>query len=77
MPIQEFRAIVTIKSLDRKGQRLLDRLDLRHHPLRALVPSGAAFGPTRIQIGHRQAPDEISSQAVAAVRHGIGLYKAG
>lgn len=77
MPVQEFRPIVAIEPLDRKRQGFLDGLDLRHHTIGTLVPGCPAFRPAGADIGHGQTPHEIPRQAVTAMRHRVGLDKAG
>lgn len=55
---------------------VLNCLDLRHHAISSLVPGCPAFGPAGANIGHGQAPDEVSCQTVTAMRHRVGLDEA-
>lgn len=77
MPSQEFAAVIAIESPDSKRQGFLNGLDLLHHAIRTLVPGCPAFGPSGAGIGHGQTPHEVARQAVAAMRHCVGLHEAG
>src|SRR5262245_377813 len=74
--VQKLAAVVAIKAQDRKRQLALDLAHRFHYSLRALVPDRTQLGPTRCQIGKAQAPNKISLETVATVRHRIGFHKA-
>ena len=75
--VEELRAVVTVEALQFKGQASLDVLDLLDDSGGAVVPHGATFGPAGVDIGERQAPDEVTGQRVAAMGDGIGFHEAG
>ncbi len=77
MVIKEFGAIIAIEAKDGKRQRCFNVLDLCHDSKCTLVPGGAVLGPAGEDIGQGQAPDKVTCQAIAAVRHGIGFHKTG
>ena len=77
MVIEEFGAIIAIEAEHGKRQHGFNILDLRRYAERAFIPGGTILGPAGQDIGHSQAPDEITGQAVAAMRHGIGFHEAG
>lgn len=77
MVIKEFGTIIAIKAEHGKRQHGFNILDLRRHAERAFIPGGTILGPAGQDIGHGQAPDEITGQGVAAVRHRIGFHEAG
>ena len=81
--LDKFRAAWTaaekaeVESFEFEGEAGLDVLDLLDNTGGAVVPCGPAFGPSGVDIGKGQAPDEVAGQRVAAVGNGIGLHEAG
>ena len=64
------------KPLREKGRRASISLIWRTTPVAPLFTGGAALGPAGENIGHGQAPDEVSGQRIAAMGYGIGLHEA-
>ena len=75
--VEEFRAVVTIEALQRKGQIGLNILDLGEYTLCTLAPGGAILCPGGVDIGHGQRPDEVTGQTVTAMGDGISFHEAG
>ena len=75
--VKELGAIVTIESLEFKGQVGFYIFDLFHDTSGTVVPCGPTFSPSGVDIGESEAPDKVTSQRVSAVSNGIGLDEAG
>lgn len=75
--VEELGAVVTVEAFEGEGQTLLDMFDLLKDSGGAVVPGGPALGPSGVDVGQGQAPDEISGQGITAVGDGIGLHEAG
>jgi len=56
---------------------MLDIFDLPYNVIGAFVPDSATFGPSSMDIGHNEAPDEVTCKAVAAVSDRIGFHETG
>src|SRR6476659_3956246 len=69
MVIEEFGAVIAIEAEDGERKSCFNVLDLCHYPERTLVPGSTVLSPAGEDIGQSQAPDEVTGQAVAAMRH--------
>ena len=77
MVIEEFGAVIAIKSFQGKGEITFDIFNLFNDTVSAAIPSGSTFRLSGVNIGKRQIPDEVAGQKVTAMGDNIGLKEAG
>ena len=75
--VEEFGAVIAIEGKQGEREFVFDIMDTVNNLLGAFVPDGTAFCPSGIDIGHGEAPDEITGKAVAAMSYRIGLHVTG
>ena len=75
--VEELGAVVTIEAFEWECERGLDVFDLFDDAGSAVIPCGSTFGPSGMDIGEGETPDEITGQGVAAVGDSVSLDEAG
>src|SRR5512136_495163 len=75
MPIQEFRAIIAVKSKQRKRQGVFDILDLSQDVCFAFAPDCALFGPARRDIDGVDRIGKLAQEGLPTMGYGISLQE--
>jgi hypothetical protein len=65
--VEELAAVVAIKSEHREGHAFLNALKAATHFAAAVAPQGGELCPAAVEVGEREAPEEGSAAAPAAV----------
>lgn len=73
--IEELGTIVAVKTQERKRNGPFYVFDLFNDIVGALVPDCPNFSPSRVDIGHGEAPNEVSTKTGSAVSNGIGFHE--
>src|SRR5512135_3467379 len=75
MPIQELRAVIAVKSEQRKRQGVFDILDLPEDVCFAFAPDGSLFGPAGGHIDGVEGIGKLAEETLPTMGDGIGLQE--
>src|SRR5512136_2161374 len=75
MPIQKLRAVIAVKSKQRKGQGVFDILDLPEDVGFTFAPDGSLFCPAGGNIDGVYSVEELAQQRLPTMGDGIGLQE--